>query len=278
MKILEINLKLDQLKKIFEGRFGNILCGNEFSLIKISKNVIDPLEIKESKFLSIDPSKATIEENKKIKEQLLDFSIQANKEIFLMDKSVEKTNSIKKNLPTGDDEELLKFYKDKLSPKFYKALEASLVVRNAYKNKEDFTEMKIDIGKKYPDFGNNLCNLVTRDYFHEHFKELYESMIEDEDFDINDYGRKVEKIVIALPYTVFVTRFKSYEELCGEVSFKLERLKKYGAGTLMLHGLGKENVSNTLMLLEEYKEDQDISVDIKYLNNKKTIITATVSF
>ena len=180
-------------------------------------------------------------------------------------------------MPFGESEELLKFYKDKLKPEMYKALEASIIVKNVFERGEDISEMKRDISDKYPTFGNNLCNLVTRGYFNEHFKELYQSMLEDEEFDINAYQRKVEKIIKSLPYTVFITRYKSYDELSGEVRFKLDRLKKYGTGKLLLHGLGRENVNTTMTILEEYRENNHINMQIE-INPKKTIITATLIF
>lgn len=267
---------LENLKKVFEGKFRDILSYNNITVFNFSKNTSETVEVKDGNKLVIDLSKAT-EDEKKLVKNILDSRVQSENEAFLMDHSSEKTLKIKQNLPCGESEELLKFYKDKLKPEMYKALEASLIVKSAFEREEDISEMKQDISEKYPTFGNNLCNLVTRGYFNEHFKELYQSMLEDEEFDINVYQRKVEKIVKSLPYTVFITRYKSYDELSGEVRFKLDRLKKYGTGMLLLHGLGRENVNTTRTILEEYKEDKMINIQIE-INPKNTIITATLIF
>ncbi len=267
----------DKLKTIFEGKFGDILSNNKTTFFDFSRNTTNVLELKDGNRLILDIRKANDQEKKLIKEKIIDLIIQQQNETFMLYNSVEKTEMIKSNLPAGDDEDLLKFYKDKLEPEMYQALEASLVVKNASKNNQDITDLKKDIAKRYPFFGNNLCNLVTQGYFHGHFKDLFQSMLEEQYFDINIYRKKVEKIIQSLPYTVFITRHRSYDDLSGEVRFKLDRLKKYGAGKLLLHGLGRENVNTTITLLEEYKEDSHINTQIE-INPKKTIITATLIF
>jgi len=269
---------LDTLRTIFEGKFGDILSNNRITLFNInfSKNNDTTLEIKGENTLSIDVSKATPEEKKSIKRDIIDTVVQDEEDAFLVDNSSEKTKQIKRNLPKGDDEDLLKFYKDKLKLDMYKALEASLMVRNAFRKREDITELKRDITHKYPKFGNNLCNLVSQDYFHGHFKELYYSMLEEEEFDIGSYQRKVEKIVKSLPYIVFIAQYKSYDELSGLVSFKLEKQMIYGTGKLLLHGLGRKNVETTLKILREYKDDESIMIE-REINPTKTMITATLN-
>ncbi|MCK5149596.1 hypothetical protein KAJ87_01575 [Candidatus Pacearchaeota archaeon] len=268
---------LDKLKTIFEGKFGDILSNNKFSLFHFSKNVNEPLEVKNENTLKIDLTKLNEEEKELFKKEIRNITIQKEGDAFLINKTIRKTQKIKKNLPKDADELLLKFYRNKISPEMYKALEASLIVRNAFINNEDITELKKDIRNKYPTFGNNLCNLTTRNYFDDHFKELYLKMLEEEDFNIRVYQKKIEYIVKSLPYIAFIAKDKTYDELSGEVMFKLAKLKMYGTGKLILHGLGKGNVETTLKILEEYRNDKDTCIDIE-INPKRTIITATLMF
>ena len=268
---------LDKLRTIFKGKSGDILSNNKFVLFDFSKNSKDVIEQKDEKTLRIDLSKSSDDQRKLIKKEIFDGVIEKDKDVFLVNESSKRTRQIKKNLPKGNDEKLLKFYKDKLNPYMYKALEASLVVRNSFKNKEDITELKRGIAKKYPIWGNNICNLTGEGYFEGHFKELYHSMLEDDEFSIRTYQRKVENIVTSLPYSVFITKYKDYDELSGEVKFKLDKLKKYGTAKLLLHGLGKDNVNTCLEILSEYEDDKSISIK-KDINRKKTIITATLTF
>lgn len=268
---------LDILKTIFGGKLNDLLSNNKITVFDFSRNSTTVLEVKEGSKLSIDIGKATEKEKKQIKKEIIDVIVQKDEDAFLTDSSSRKTEQIFKNLPKRKDKELLAFYKDKLHPDMFRALEASLMVRNSFKKGEDISELKRDIARKYPEFGNNICNLATQGYFDEHFRELYHSMLEDEEFDIVSYQKKVEKIVRSLPYIVFITRYKTYKELSGEVYYKLGNLKKYGTGKLLLHGLGNENVETTLRILDEYKEDKGIIIQ-KDINPQKTIITATLIF
>jgi len=269
---------LDKLMNLVDAKFKEVLSKNKIILFDFSRNTKNLFEIKEGGKLSIDMNKATEEQKKLFKEQIIDaeFDDAGN---FLTSRANNKTRQIKNNLPTESDEEILNFYKDKLSYDMWKALEIAITIRNSFNKGEDITDLKRDIIHKYPVFGNNLSNLTTQGYFDldRHFKQLYESMLEDEGFDIVNYRKKVEKIVESLPYIVFITRYKTYDELSGEVKFKLTALKKYGTGILLLHGLGTENVSTALAITDEYKDDESIRIE-KEMNLKRTIITVTFRF
>lgn len=266
----------EKLKNIFEAKFSNIFNNNCFILFDFSKNTTELLEVKEGNKLSIDLTRASIEEKKQIKEEIIDYNVRTQEETFLVTPSSTNVKKIKRNLPEGTEQELLDFYKDKLTPEMYKALEASIIIRNAFRRREDINELKRDIAKKYPPWGNNLSNMVTERYFDDYFKNLYSNMFKEENFDIRTYQRSVESTVKSLPFTVFVTTYKSYNELSEEVQFKLTNLKKYGTGKLQIHGIGHENVNTTLDLCKEYKSQVD---DIKVeLNPAKTIITAILTF
>ena len=268
---------LDNLKNIFDTKFSDIFKNNKFTLFDFSKNQSTTLEVKEGGILSIDLSEASPEEQRKLKEGVIDVVVQQNEDVLLSDKSKLKTTTIKNNLPDETDKRILDFYKDKLNPDMYKALELSLIVKNAFRNGDDITELKRDISSKYPEFGNNICNMVTEGYFDDHFKGLYSSMFEEDSFDIRNYQKKVEKIVKSLPYTVFVNKYKKLDETSGEVNFKLNKLIKYGTGRLLLHALGRNNVDTALKVIEEYKDDPRIYIEIE-INKSKTYLTATFKF
>ena len=123
----------DKLKTLFEGKVGDIFANNTIKLFDFSKNVSNVLELRDGQKLSLDVSKATPEEKKQIKKEIIDVIVQNQDEGFFLNKSEQKTNQIKRNLPINSDEELLKFYKDKLNPEMFKALETSIVVRNSWK-------------------------------------------------------------------------------------------------------------------------------------------------
>jgi len=270
----------EKLKTLFEAKIeGDFFSNNTFKLFDFSKNVSSPLEAKETSEgtkLSIDVSKAT-ENEKKVLKEIIDEKIQEEDETFLTKGSNDKTKQIKRNLLNTADDVVLSFYKDKIPYDMYKALEISLIVRNAFRNGEDIIELKRDIAWKFPKFGNNICNLTTSDYFHEYFQELYEAMKQDPNFTLKDYNQEVERIVIELPYMVFINRHKSLEEFAGQVKFKIDKLKRYGASKLKLHALGKDNVERAEKIAYLYREDKDISVD-KKIDSNRTVVTIIFNF
>ena len=102
-------------------------------------------------------------------------------------------------------------------------------------------------------------------------------MFEEEGFDIIKYQEEVGWIVRALPYMVFINRYKSLEEFIGEVRFKLSKLRKYGTDKLKLHAIGKDNVDKSLFISEEYKDQTDITLE-KDVNKNRTIATIIFRF
>jgi len=266
---------LDNLKKVFESNFKEVFTGNTFKFFDFSKTANYFLE-KDGEKLLVNLNKADPEEKQKFKE-ILDDSIQNYDEGLLTTKNVNKTKQIKKNLPKQKDEELLNFYKEKISGDIYKALELSIIVRNAFKSNEDISELKRDIYLKFPDFGNNVCNLTTSNYFDDYFKELYDIMSKEDNFNISKYGKEVERIVKELPYMVFINRYKSFEEFKGQVEFKLNRMKRYGTNKLKLHALGYDNVEKSFKIVKDYEDDEEITIE-KEINANRTIATITFKF
>jgi len=267
---------LDKLKTLFEGKFQEIFKNNKFVLVDFSRNTTYVVEAKDQRVLSIDLTKASLEEKRQIKESL-DFLIQTEEEIVLVKDSKILAEKISKNLPNDEDAELLEFYKGKLVPEMHQALEPCLILRQMNKKGENISEFKIKIAKQYPLFGNNMCNMVTEDYFHKHFKELYFSMAAENDFKIENYRVKVFTIVKSSPYTVFMTKYKSFDEQQLEVKVKLERLRRYGTGKLLIHGLGRDNVEKAEKIASEYGKDKSVTV-MKDQDSTETVITTQLIF
>lgn len=268
---------LEKLKNIIGVEFRDFLSSNDIgdiSLIKFSKAGGDTYNITNN-YLMINPSRLGQEQRNQIKQQIIDAELNEDYAI-LKDESIERMSNIKKNIPSSSDEKLLDFYSDKLSADYVKALEASLIVRNMARHGIDIGFAKKDIMRKYPVFGRNLCNLTSEDYFHGHFKELYESMSKEDDFSIKAYQKQVEKIVTGLPYIVFVSSIGTVRDKVIEISSKLARLKKYGAGKLLIHALRRDNVEKTEEILKKIK-DADSSIEIE-LDKKTSRMTATLRF
>lgn len=278
----------DRIKEIFGGDsdLSDIFSNNtiNFTLFDFSTNESKVIEVREADdadhphALSIDPSKVTPEQNEELRELIREELIQQEEKPFLTDDSLRKTNQIKENLPDEEDAEILDFYKGKLDPDMYKALELALVIRKSFRKGEDIQGLKKDVIRRYPEFGKNLCNLVTEGYFHGHFRDLYQSMKKEESFDLHDYRTKVKHIVKSLPYTIFCSQDKRYEDVKAEFEQKYRRLSRYGTGKMLTHALGTSNVTTCLQLLT-YIEEGYSQVDIqRQVNPSGTYITAKLTF
>ena len=265
---------LDKLKKIVDIK--NIL--NNFSgkifHFDFSKKVINH-EIQDNRTLVLNPEKLSAEQLREIKKELIDSEILQGRAI--LEKGVkEETSEVFENLPKEEDNKLLEFYSDKLSPKFMDALEVALVIRSMSSQGKDISQKKTDVSKKYPFFGRNLCNMVSANYFDKDFKALYFNMKKEGNFDPREYRETVEKIVRSKPYTEFIHKYKKAEEWSGILLHKIERLKKYGLHELEVYAFSYEHVKLTEEILKDFDDDGDVEVEI--IAKTKTFIFVKLLF
>jgi len=269
LRIFEKLRKIIDIKNLlkFEGKL---------VLFDFSRNIENKYQLEGDKKLIINPSKLGLTDDKKKALAELFSSEIKDGNVILQKEYIQETRDLKQNIPTGEDKVLLDFYKDKLKPEYVDALEICLMIRTMSKKGIDIDKNKRDVIKKYPKFGRNICNMVSADYFHNHFKELYEHMKDDNDFTVELYQQKVERIVISLPYTVFINSKSTSEEKLKEIVYKMEKLKKYGTGRLIIHGLGTLNVNKSEEIIKYFEKDS--SVDIEIPDKSKTYITAILKF
>lgn len=265
---------LDKLKKIVDIK--NIL--NNFSgkivFLDFSRKV-ENHKIQDNRTLIINSERLSKEQLSQIKKELIDSEIKKGRAI--LEKGIkEETSEILDNLPIGEDEKMIEFYSDKLSPEFIDALEAALVVRSMNAKGRDIRKKKTEIAKKYPLFGRNLCNMVSADYFNKDFKVLYSDMKEEGNFDPHEYKKTVERIVRSKPYTEFIHKHKTLEEWSGLLNYKIERLRKYGLHELEIYAFSYENVKLTDEILEDFKDNEN--VDSEIIIKTKTYIFVKLLF
>lgn len=234
---------------------------NKFGLIHIDNSPKTIYEVKEGgKILQINLGKMSAEEKGEfttlIREQAIPSDI-----TLIETEAKKKTIGIKKGLPTTIDKELLEFYTNKLTLEYVDALEMALIIKKEMQIDPILVkELKYDVTIKYPRFGANLCNLVSQGYFHDHFKELYENMSQEQDFDIKKYTSKIEQLVTSLPYTIFVHMYQPEDELSGTILYKLDKLKIYGKHQLLVHALGTLNVKKAQKVIDELEESHGVKV------------------
>lgn len=271
---MKVEMNLPSLKDIIGVDIKDIL--SRFNIIKIDRSVHQKVEVKEGGILCVNYNRLDINEKREFGDLIRKQAIPSNHTVIEA-KAKEKTLGIKEGLPKSTDNELLEFYRTKLPPEYVDALEIAMVIRNKKQNdQQGVKELKRDVKSKYPKFGSNLCNLVSEGYFHTHFKELYESMSGEEDFEMKRYTEKIKQIVVSLPYTIFVNSYQTEEELSGFILYKLGKLQQYGTHRLLVHALNIENVKKAQDVINELETTH--SVKVEYDPKRRGYMTAILRF
>jgi len=208
---------------------------NSFNIIIVNKPDIDQKSIlsDKNKTVELNYPKLTGEERK-----LLGSSLRKgikDKELNLLETdSNERVKDIKEKFNLKCNKDILDFYRGKISPEHYKALEASLYARSYFKLGQSILDMKKDIRNKFGEDGNNICNLCTTGYFEGYIKEAYEEMQSSPDFSIIKWQDYFQIIVRTSPFAIFVHKEMSENELSGKILFRLKTYKKYSYETLII--------------------------------------------
>ncbi len=144
-----------------------------------------------------------------------------------------------------NDSQILTFFQKIIPPSDFEALEASLYLRNVFKNqarignqaeREKVKKIKFDIIQAFGERGRNISNLCTSGYFEGFLKPLY-NVVSKKDF--NDlYEMIVGKAALAL----FVHEKMSSRDITSEITRKLNISIKYGIKSIHIHGIGVQNI------------------------------------
>ena len=159
----------------------------------------------------------------------------------------------KKNL----DKNLLNYFRDKLSKEDFEILKVSLFLRFRYALKENITDIKIDIIKRFGDRGKNIANLCSAGYFESFIRPLWDVIhesIERKNEADQNFKEIFELIVKNGLLAVFVNHRMTEGKLLAEITNKITESKKYGfamvSDQLYVHALSVQNV-RTVQLWNE---------------------------
>jgi len=249
--------------------------------ISIGKNGKEKIQAlpKENKIIINFPAldKKELEETKKIFKEYYDH-FEKNEIEFMETKFNERVKDIQEKGKLESTENILDFYKGKISDEYFEILEACMYLKSVYNEGKPVDDLKEDIGNTYKQIGRNMANLATTRYFEGFIKDYYEEKSKEGNFTIEKFREWFIEVVKTTPFTVFSCQEKSESQLKSEITSKLERFNKYGAEFLYVHGLGKSNVLKILNIvskLEEAIKDIDIIVDL--LGKDMNIIIVKIS-
>ena len=97
-------------------------------------------------------------------------------------------------------------------------------------------------------------------------------MSKEDDFTIEKYTKKIEQIVVSLPYTIFVHMRQTDKELSGQILYKLSKLKEYGSHRLLVHALNRANVDKAQVVITELESANGVKTE--YDPKKMNYMTA----
>jgi len=171
--------------------------------------------------------------------------------------------------------DILAFYRDKIDPIHFKAMEASVYLREVFQEGKDVTELKSDIIKKYGTQGKNITNMCSAGYFEGYIREVYDEMSSDMDFKMNDFTKYFNVLVTTSPFAIFVHKEMGEDELSGLILHKIASHQKYGVSFLAIHGIGRTNVRKIKKIVVELDEKDEFTINKQ---QNKNIILVKITF
>lgn len=229
----------------------------------------------ESKTLGISINKLTAEEKRKLKE-IIELQLQENTPL-LETKSKQTVDDIKSK--EASSKEILEFFSDKLSDKDLKIIKAALYVREVFNDAKSITRLKAEIIRRYGDYGRNVTNLCSANYFEEWIIPAYQELKKTTP-DKEELKRRFQKfystIVNELPFTEFIGRATSLGEIEEIITDKIMKNIEYGHRFFNIHGIGRANIDKIREIVQ--KLEQNIPGLHKSIQEEDNIILVKMEF
>ncbi len=188
----------------------------------------------------------------------------------------EGANKIVEDIQKKDAEfRKIGFFKDKLSPSDYAALEASVYIQSVFEEGKDISKFKLQLIERFGSRGNTICNLYGTGYFHNLIRPLYDQLAVESDFvNIEDFRKIFDKLIEEFPFAIFVNRAMGVNDITTEIENKIHKNKKYGIRTLNIHGINTTNVKNIRDTIGQLEEEGKIR--IKSVVEKHKVILVSI--
>jgi hypothetical protein len=218
------------------------------------------------------PKETSGEDIKQIK-KLIDPAFENDDVAFILSESKTLLEGYKDFEESGETHELKSFFKDKISDTDFRLLETGLYIRFLIDNEQSTSKIKNDVIRQYGPRGKNIVNLASADYYSTHIKPLYEALSEQEGFEETDFKQEYEKIIVELPFAIFVNGGQSGKDILKDINDKAARNIKYGVSEniIVLHGYGSNAETIESILLELNKTYQRIAPSTQYIGHLKVI-------
>ena len=166
-----------------------------------------------------------------------------------------------------EDNQILSFFKNILSPADWEVLRDALFLRNEFQQQRNVFQLKSDIVTRYSERGNIICNLCTAGYFENMMIPIYNNSITE----FHKYwDLAVDRGIMAL----FVNVGMSIETMGKEI----ERRALYGISYMHIHGIGDKNIKKIKECLKAEKENINFTVKNIFENKELHVYVAEIIF
>lgn len=246
----------ESLKEFVRVNFNiNIQIGVKQVYVNTDLTSQQPIEFNERNgLLTINRARIPEEKWKEIK-PLIKGEVKDQGALILAKKSKERIEDIELKERTGNEQSILSYFKSKIPPDDYTALRASLYLKQRFEegaSRDEITQLKTDIIKRYSQRGRNISDLCSAGYF-TLIKNLNEE-IKRSGGSKEDFYKAYNFIVEEGALTIFVSEGHTDEQIKREIENKIRRNKHYGLHFLFIHGIGRSNVEKIWMVLYDLKE------------------------
>ncbi len=167
----------------------------------------------------------------------------------------------------NSDKDLLDYFKGKISKEDYEILKISLFLRFRFRLKENVSDIKSDIIKRFGDRGKNIANLCSAEYFEEYIRPLWDtihkSVVKKDEAD-QKFKKIFELIVRDGLLAVFVHHKMTEDKLAAKIAGKIEESRRYGfvmiSDQLYVHALSLPNVKTVLQWIKNNPEFPNVTI------------------
>lgn len=158
------------------------------------------------------------------------------------------------------------FFSGKIFTSDYQLLQSSLTIdriMNADKDvgmtDEELKQRKRQLANKYHEGAFSLPSMCTSGYFDEGelFRQVYEEMDENAEYDVGDYDSVFRKMVMNKPFVAYAMDSQSTEELTDIIHGKISRLPNYNIPIpyIDIRGIGTTNHQKIRTAMESIEEE-----------------------
>ena len=147
--------------------------------------------------------------------------------LFLDDESKKLADSVAAAEDREPEGRLVEFFKNKLKPRDWQILRTGLYIEFLVIQGINTQSIREAVIQNHGTRGKNLLNLAAAGHFETHIKPLYEELSKSTGFTIDLFYEEFERILLEMPFAIFVNNTITQEELADMINERVEAARAY---------------------------------------------------